>query len=109
MAEDIGQGFPVTELYAADGHVSVAPESVDANEAVDADEAVLNGLGYRQEFKRKFNMWSIFSLSFSSLGLLPSMAATLTFSLGLVCFNAVLIVGMLEAEGLYGGGLLQLS
>ena len=102
MAEDIGQGFPVTELYTGDGHVSVVPESVDA------DEAVLNGLGYRQEFKRKFNMWSIFSLSFSSLGLLPSMAATLTFSLGLVCFNDVLIVGMLEVEGLYGGGLLQL-
>ena len=47
-----------------------------------ADEEVLAKLGYRQEFRRKFTLWSNFSLSFSSLGLLPSVAATLTFTLG---------------------------
>ena len=49
---------------------------------LDADEEVLVALGYRQEFKRKFNIWSSFSVSFSVLGLLPSVAATLGFSLG---------------------------
>ena len=49
---------------------------------VDSDDDVLVALGYRQEFRRKFTVWSIFCLSFSSLGLLPSIAATLTFTLG---------------------------
>ena len=48
----------------------------------DADEEILVALGYRQEFKRKFTIWSSFSVSFSVLGLLPSVAATLGFSLG---------------------------
>jgi hypothetical protein len=51
---------------------------------LDPDEQVLVSLGYRQDFKRKFTVWSSFSVSFSSLGLLPSIAATLAFSLGLV-------------------------
>jgi len=93
-------GLPVADFYASNDPVP--------DESLDADSAVLYGLGYRQEFKRKFNLWSIFSLSFSSLGLLPSMAATLVFSLGLVLSNTVLIVVMLEAEVLYGVGLSQL-
>jgi hypothetical protein len=55
---------------------------------VDSDNDVLVALGYRQEFKRKFTVWSIFCLSFSSLGLLSSIAATLTFTLG---FNPSLL------------------
>ena len=53
-----------------------------ADHKVDSDDDVLVALGYRQEFRRKFTVWSIFCLSFSSLGLLPSIAATLTFTLG---------------------------
>jgi hypothetical protein len=49
---------------------------------VDVDDETLKELGYRQEFKRKFNFWSLFSLSFSAVGLLPSVAATLGYSLG---------------------------
>jgi hypothetical protein len=49
---------------------------------LDADEEVLVALGYRQDFKRKFTIWSSFSVSFSVLGLLPSVAATLGYSLG---------------------------
>ena len=48
----------------------------------DYDEEILLALGYRQDFKRKFNLWSSFCVSFSVLGLLPSIAATLAFSLG---------------------------
>jgi hypothetical protein len=48
----------------------------------DHDEEVLLSLGYRQDFKRKFTIWSSFSVSFSVLGLLPSVAATLGYSLG---------------------------
>lgn len=48
----------------------------------DPDNEVLISLGYRQEFKRGFTVWSIFCLSFSSLGLLPSVAATLYYTLG---------------------------
>ena len=47
-----------------------------------SDDEVLRALGYRQEFRRKFSIWSIFCLSFSSLGLLSSVAATLPFTLG---------------------------
>jgi hypothetical protein len=49
---------------------------------INSDDKTLGELGYRQEFRRKFNLRSIFSLSFSTLGLLPSIAATLGYSLG---------------------------
>jgi len=51
-------------------------------ENLTADEQILATLGYRQEFRRKFTLWSNFCLSFSALGLLPSVAATLAFTLG---------------------------
>jgi len=51
-------------------------------ETLNADEKVLAALGYRQEFRRKFTLLSNFCLSFSALGLLPSIAATLAFTLG---------------------------
>ena len=49
---------------------------------LDPDEELLVALGYRQDFKRKFTVWSSFCVSFSVLGLLPSIAATLAYSLG---------------------------
>lgn len=48
---------------------------------LDADEKVLVALGYKQEFKRDFSIWSCFSVSFSILGILPSIASTLTYNL----------------------------
>jgi hypothetical protein len=48
----------------------------------DADEEVLVSLGYKQEFKRDLSIWTSFSVSFSVLGLLPSIASTLSYSLG---------------------------
>lgn len=57
-------------------------EAVIVDHRPDADEEILVALGYRQDFKRKFTMWSSFCVSFSLLGLLPSVAATLAYSLG---------------------------
>ena len=62
---------------------SVIPrrESVYVDHEMSADEATLVALGYKQEFKREFSVWTSFSVSFSILGLLPSTASTLFVSL----------------------------
>lgn len=44
-----------------------------------SDEEVLISLGYKQEFKREFGLWSTFCVSFAVLGLLPSIASTLYY------------------------------
>lgn len=46
---------------------------------MDADERGIISLGYKQEFKREFSLWSTFGVSFSVLGLLPSFASTLYY------------------------------
>ncbi|KAK5136537.1 hypothetical protein LTR08_002881 [Meristemomyces frigidus] len=56
-------------------------EQAVVDHAVDADEEVLMALGYKQEFKRDFSIWSCFSVSFSILGILPSIASTLSYNL----------------------------
>jgi hypothetical protein len=58
------------------------PHSVEVEVAVDHDEEVLLSLGYKQEFKREFSLWSTFCVSFAVLGLLPSFASTLVFGMG---------------------------
>lgn len=58
---------------------SVIPETeeVFVDHQMSADEATLVSLGYKQEFKREFSVWTSFGVSFSVLGLLPSTASTL--------------------------------
>jgi hypothetical protein len=58
---------------------SVLPEGEGAyvDHQMSADEATLVALGYKQEFKREFSVWTSFGVSFSVLGLLPSTASTL--------------------------------
>jgi len=58
---------------------SVLPdgEGVFIDHQMSADEATLVALGYKQEFKREFSVWTSFGVSFSVLGLLPSTASTL--------------------------------
>jgi hypothetical protein len=46
------------------------------------DEEALAALGYKQEFKREFSLWTTFCVSFAVLGLLPSFAATLFYGMG---------------------------
>jgi hypothetical protein len=48
----------------------------------DHDEKVLLSLGYKQEFKREFSLWSTFCVSYAVLGLLPSFASTLYYGMG---------------------------
>ncbi|CUM65790.1 uncharacterized protein PRCAT00003438001 [Priceomyces carsonii] len=52
---------------------------INIDHQVDNDEAMILALGYKQEFKREFSLWSIFSVSFLTLGLLPSIAATFDY------------------------------
>lgn len=47
-----------------------------------ADDKILVALGYKPEFRREFNLWTTFCVSFAFLGLLPSYASTLYY----VCF-----------------------
>ncbi|KAG8853625.1 hypothetical protein FRB96_008042 [Tulasnella sp. 330] len=54
---------------------------VYANE-LSADDAALAACGYKQEFKREFTVWTSFAVSFSVLGLLPSVAVTLIYGMG---------------------------
>lgn len=56
-------------------------EKIIVNHTVDHDEAVILALGYKQEFKREFSLLTTFGVSFSVLGLLPSIASTLWYSL----------------------------
>ena len=46
------------------------------------DDKTLGALGYKQQFKRDFTVIESFSVSFSVLGLLPSVASTIYYSLG---------------------------
>jgi hypothetical protein len=62
---------------------SVLPDGdVPISDAHNPDEATLVALGYRQEFKREFSLWTTFCVSFAVLGLLPSVASTLTYGMG---------------------------
>ncbi|KAE8131944.1 amino acid permease-domain-containing protein [Aspergillus pseudotamarii] len=53
-----------------------------ADHAMDADERVIVALGYKQEFKREFSLWTTFCVSFAVLGLLPSFASTIYYGMG---------------------------
>lgn len=52
---------------------------LDIDHEVGKDEAEILALGYKQEFNREFNAFSVFAVSFSVLGLLPSIAATFDY------------------------------
>lgn len=45
------------------------------------DESLLTSLGYKQEFEREFIPLEVFGIAFSVIGLLPSIASVLVFSL----------------------------
>ena len=49
--------------------------------ASEDDAAVLAKLGYKQELRRNFTMIEVFGIAFSIMGLLPSIASTLAFSI----------------------------
>ncbi|MCJ1258175.1 GABA-specific high-affinity permease [Lignoscripta atroalba] len=49
--------------------------------ASEDDAAVLAKLGYKQELRRNFTMIEVFGIAFSIMGLLPSIASTLAYSI----------------------------
>lgn len=59
-------------------HSNVPPQELLANEA---DTELLAKLGYKQELRRNFTMLEVFGIAFSIMGLLPSIASTLAFSI----------------------------
>ncbi|KAJ3569587.1 hypothetical protein NP233_g4958 [Leucocoprinus birnbaumii] len=74
-----------------------------------ADEALLAELGYKQEFKREFKPLEVFGIAFSIIGLVPSIASVLFYSIPngggpamvwgwLIACTLILTVGMSMAE-----------
>lgn len=54
---------------------------VDPTLASEEDAAVLAKMGYKQELRRNFSMIEVFGIAFSIMGLLPSIASTLAYSI----------------------------
>ncbi|KAA8650569.1 amino acid permease [Aspergillus tanneri] len=70
---------PKASAYASLDHAPVTSVLQDGDvpytdHAMDADERIITALGYKQEFKREFSLWTTFCVSFAVLGLLPSFA-----------------------------------
>lgn len=71
----------------AEMHVKHDPErqgslvGVAEGLASENDAAVLAKLGYKQELRRNFTLFEVFGIAFSIMGLLPSIASTLAYSL----------------------------
>lgn len=86
-SEDMSdKASPKRQLYADVVHdpvTSVLPQGdvPYADHAMDSDEAVITALGYKQEFKREFSLWTTFCVSFAVLGLLPSFASTIYYGI----------------------------
>lgn len=53
----------------------------DAQLTGEADAELLAKLGYKQELRRNFTLIEVFGIAFSIMGLLPSIASTLAFSI----------------------------
>ncbi|KAI9869121.1 MAG: hypothetical protein M1813_002945 [Trichoglossum hirsutum] len=76
MADEVTQRDVAVTTILPDGDIPVGDHPFDQ------DEEALGALGYKQEFKREFSLWTTFCVSFAVLGLLPSFASTLLFGLG---------------------------
>ncbi|KAF8815426.1 amino acid transporter [Phlegmacium glaucopus] len=61
---------------------AVSTPSVSEDPApLDKDAALLARLGYKQEFRRNFTPLEVFGIGFSIIGLVPSLASVLVFSI----------------------------
>ncbi|KAJ5701149.1 hypothetical protein N7488_008697 [Penicillium malachiteum] len=58
-----------------------AAVAFDANSLGSGDSALLAKMGYKQELKRQYSTPQVFAIAFSIMGLVPSIASTLSFSL----------------------------
>lgn len=73
---------PVEDLHITSVLSSKHVHPVVTDHILSADEEALVALGYKQEFQREFGLWSTFAVSFALLGLLPSIASTMTYGIG---------------------------
>lgn len=84
---------PVTSVL-QDGDIPLTKQ------VMSEDERVITALGYKQEFKREFSLWTTFCVSFAVLGLLPSFASTVyygnCFYLLVSCVSEALTISMKE-------------
>jgi hypothetical protein len=62
-------------------HPMDAGEISKLEQELSQDDALLATLGYKAELKREFTALEVFGLAFSIMGLLPSIASTLVYSL----------------------------
>lgn len=62
--------------------VGLSPHVSKQSNIITKDAEALAKLGYEQEFDRGFSIWSVASIAFAQLGLLPSIASILGQSLG---------------------------
>ncbi|EPE09809.1 gaba permease [Ophiostoma piceae UAMH 11346] len=67
------------EVPVSDPKITTADNGVNLASAADAE--LLAAMGYKQELKRNFSTLEVFGIAFSIMGLLPSIASTLAFSL----------------------------
>jgi hypothetical protein len=81
-----------TASVAASGHVNIDSELSGQDDAdmlgknsqrkeVRIVLIVAAKLGYKQELRRNFTLFEVFGIAFSIMGLLPSIASTLSYSL----------------------------
>ncbi|CAK7266660.1 GABA-specific high-affinity permease [Sporothrix epigloea] len=71
-----------SDVEAPVDHKAVAANVADGTDLGSAADAeLLAKLGYKQELKRNFSTLEVFGIAFSIMGLLPSIASTLAFSL----------------------------
>ncbi|KAI0258155.1 amino acid/polyamine transporter I [Gloeopeniophorella convolvens] len=89
--------------------MSADPQTKRKSAIANADESLLAELGYKQEFQRAFTPLEVFGIAFSIIGLLPSIASVLFYSIPnggpaamvwgwAVASFFILIVGMSMAE-----------
>jgi amino acid transporter len=75
---------PPTYTSGHEHHVSTTAHTASGQDVVlsgEADAELLAKMGYKQELKRNFTAVEVFGIAFSIMGLLPSIASTLVFSL----------------------------
>ncbi|KAI5478115.1 hypothetical protein MNV49_005482 [Pseudohyphozyma bogoriensis] len=77
------KGAPTTTVTSSEKAAYGGGSDLNEQNSVELmDEAALAACGYKQEFKREFGLYSTFSVSFSVLGILPSVASTLSYGMG---------------------------
>ncbi|XHG00383.1 hypothetical protein AWENTII_003841 [Aspergillus wentii] len=63
------------------GDYKAAPGVVEEGTIEPGDSQLLATLGYKQELRRHYSTTQVFAVAFSIMGLLPSIASTLSFSM----------------------------